>query len=358
MRVKSMKLAAIAAAALCAAGTVSPACAQEANGVGTQFELTFWQSVDGSTDAAMYEAYLAKYPDGTFAPLARAKITSLRKAMQAASAAPVAAPAAVAPVAPVAPVAAPRSAPVPQIVPAAGPTIAPTAEAPRFAEAAPAPAPAAAPQPAPAVFQQASVPVQPAPQAMPQPAPVAAPAPAAAHVAVADAGNQPSTLGALLAALAQTQEAGGGSATPARAPVAAAPAAGYATPAPAPIAQAPVGAGFALPQRPQMVAVPQVALPGSFCSAEARNAFHDATYQPAVEAAKRNNDAAVAYMKQIQASYDSYQLSGDSNSMNALAAEAKSWQPVAADAYAAQAALVRQFEVLMAVPISTCGAPK
>jgi hypothetical protein len=345
-----MKLAAIAAAALCAAGTVGSAGAQEANGVGTQFELTFWQSVDGSTDAAMYEAYLAKYPDGTFAPLARAKISSLRKTMQAASAAPVAAPAAVAPVAPVAPVAAPRSAPVPQIVPAAGPTIAPAAEAPRFAEAAP--APVAAPQPAPAVFQQASVPVQPAPQ------PAPAPAPAAAHVAVADAGNQPSTLGALLAALAQTQEAGGGSATPARAPVAAASVAGYATPAPAPIAQAPVGAGFALPQRPQMVAVPQVALPASFCSAEARNAFHDATYQPAVEAAKRNNDAAVAYMKQIQASYDSYQLSGDSNSMNALAAEAKTWQPVAADAYAVQAALVRQFETLMAVPISTCGAPK
>ncbi|MDF8332496.1 hypothetical protein [Novosphingobium cyanobacteriorum] len=344
-------------AAVCAAGVNVPVVAQEANGVGTQFELTFWQSVDGSTDAAMYEAYLAKYPDGTFAPLARAKISSLRKAMQAASAAPVAAPAAVAPVAPVAPVAAPRSAPVPQILPAAGPTIAPAAEAPRFAEAVPAPAPAAAPapQPAPAVFQQASVPVQPAPQAMPQPAPVAAPA---THVAVADAGNQPSTLGALLAALAQTQEAGGGSAAPARAPVVAAPAAGYVTPAPTPIAQAPVGAGFALPQRPQMVAVPQVALPGSFCSAEARNAFHDATYQPAVEAAKRNNDAAVAYMKQIQASYDSYQLSGDSNSMNALAAEAKSWQPVAADAYAAQAALVRQFEVLMAVPISTCGAPK
>jgi serine/threonine-protein kinase len=40
-------------------------------------ETVFWESVRGSTNRAELEAYLARYPNGTFAPLARARIASL-----------------------------------------------------------------------------------------------------------------------------------------------------------------------------------------------------------------------------------------------------------------------------------------
>lgn len=41
-------------------------------------ELTFWDSVKDSDNPAMYEAYLEKYPEGAFATLARARIEELR----------------------------------------------------------------------------------------------------------------------------------------------------------------------------------------------------------------------------------------------------------------------------------------
>lgn len=40
-------------------------------------ETAFWQSVEGSDDAAAYEAYLAQYPDGVFAPIARLRAAQL-----------------------------------------------------------------------------------------------------------------------------------------------------------------------------------------------------------------------------------------------------------------------------------------
>jgi hypothetical protein len=39
-------------------------------------ELAFWQSVEASGDAAEYQAYLDRYPQGTFAALAQARIMS------------------------------------------------------------------------------------------------------------------------------------------------------------------------------------------------------------------------------------------------------------------------------------------
>lgn len=47
------------------------------NGVGSQFELAFWQSVSSNEDRHQLEAYLAQYPNGTFSGLARAKISRL-----------------------------------------------------------------------------------------------------------------------------------------------------------------------------------------------------------------------------------------------------------------------------------------
>ena len=121
-----------------------------------------------------------------------------------------------------------------------------------------------------------------------------------------------------------------------------------------PIAVGALPAGFALPSKPALEAVPGLALPASFCSAEARNQFHDTGYIPAVEAAKRNNDAAISYLHQLQDVYDRNQLTGDINPMNAVAAEARAWAPVASAAFSAQSALVSAFGALMAVPITPC----
>ncbi|MFM2372885.1 MAG: hypothetical protein RIS85_2607 [Pseudomonadota bacterium] len=231
-------------------GLAPPAGAQSANGVGTPFELTFWQSVAGSDDPALYEAYLQQYPTGTFSALARVKVASLRKT-------------AVKPV---------------------------------------------EPQVAAAVVTPAVLTVVPA-----------------AVTAAPDADA------ALLAELAKSQEVGGGT------------------------AQVAAVQGFALPHRPALNDVADLSLPATFCSAEQRNAFHETRYKPVLEQARANNAAAVAYMKTLQDMYDSQQLSRDPGPMNALAAEARDYQQqVAAMTYSRQSALVRQFDAIMAVPVTAC----
>jgi carboxyl-terminal processing protease len=47
-------------------------------------EALFWESIKASKDPAEYEAYLQQYPQGSFAPLAKAKIAALRQATGAA----------------------------------------------------------------------------------------------------------------------------------------------------------------------------------------------------------------------------------------------------------------------------------
>ena len=56
-------------------------------------EVVFWESVRNSTNRAELEAYLAKYPDGAFAALARARIDALAAAEAKAKAAAAAPPA-------------------------------------------------------------------------------------------------------------------------------------------------------------------------------------------------------------------------------------------------------------------------
>lgn len=277
MHLRKHRTRATQALALACLAISVPAAAQNANGVGTPFELAFWQSVAGSDDPAVYDAYLQQYPTGTFAGLARAKLANLRK---------VAAPAAPAPVA----------APIPQ-------------PAPQSVVAAPAPTFAADTPPAtatPAVVVRTPV-----------------TAPLAASAAESDA--------ALLSELARSQEPGAGTAGVAAAQ------------------------GFALPPRPQLAEVADLALPASFCSAEQRNAFYETRYKPLLELSRANNAAAIAYMEKLQAAYDSYQLARDPTPMNALAAEARDYQQqVAAVTYSRQSAVVRQFDAIMAVPVSAC----
>jgi hypothetical protein len=317
-------------AAPAASQTAAPAAVVAPNGVGSAFELTFWQSVTGSEDAASYEAYLARYPDGTFSGLARARIAAIQRAMA--------------------------------VQPAT----------------APAPAPAPAPQPAPAVLTmpQDAPPLAPTPAvAVLAPEPAPAPAemiPAAAPVAVAEAG--PSPMARLLAQLRGTADPATAPApqVTAPAPVQQVPAAspGLAAPGPAqPVyAHAPAAPTAALTPaatpavsyasaRPFLMPVPEVALPAYFCSNDARNQFHNNAYRPAVEVATRNNEAAVAYLRQLQQTYDRGQLGRDTAVLNAIAAEARAYQSEAARAYTVQASLVRQFDALMAVPLRTCAAP-
>jgi len=283
-------------------------------GVGTPFELAFWQSIDSSNDPSLYESYLTRFPNGTFGEIARAKIIALRGRMaQTPAQNPTASPALTVPVAPAAPPAATVAPAVPQTVPAA--------------------VPAALPAPPPVVAVAAE----------PAPPPVAA--------AATPSGN---TLGQLLAALANSQTTGGAGA-PSAASAVVQPVA-MVSPA-APAAQHPTTAGFVLPPQPALSPVPQVALPPSFCSAEARNAFHDTVYAPSVNTARQNNEAAADYLRRLQALYDQYQLSHDPDTMNAIVGAARTYGQVAQTTFAMQAALVRQFPALMAVPVVPCAQP-
>lgn len=77
---------------------------QQAAMQGDARDLAFWDSIKLSTNPAEYEAYLAQFPKGQFASLARARAQALRQPVAAVAPAPLAAPpkpaAAAAPVVP------------------------------------------------------------------------------------------------------------------------------------------------------------------------------------------------------------------------------------------------------------------
>ena len=106
MRLKSMVFAvAMAVAAPAVAQGIDPA------------DVTFWQSIQSSQNPAEYQAYLATFPSGVFAELAKLRIQELTGQAPAANA-PAAAPQAAAPQA-MAPVtaAAPEAPPAPPPAP-------------------------------------------------------------------------------------------------------------------------------------------------------------------------------------------------------------------------------------------------
>ena len=55
---------------------------------GAAMELAFWKSIENSQSAAGFEAYLEQFPDGTFAPLARARVAALKRTQTAALTSP------------------------------------------------------------------------------------------------------------------------------------------------------------------------------------------------------------------------------------------------------------------------------
>ena len=69
-----------AAEALRSAGASGPAVAAVARpaAASAEQENLFWQSIRNSTNAAEFEAYLARFPNGVFSALARARLAALR----------------------------------------------------------------------------------------------------------------------------------------------------------------------------------------------------------------------------------------------------------------------------------------
>ncbi len=329
MESKSLRAAVYGAACICLAAAF-PAVADDAssgsaragattNGVGSQFELVFWQSVQSSDDPAMFDAYLAQYPEGTFSKLAKLRIAAFARA-----AAPRAEP-----VQP-APLLAPVPAPVPA-APAGNAALAPAPFAATPLAATPlaaTPAALAAPAAAPSAV------------AAPPPAgiaPVVTAPPVATPVAGSQAGvaavNEPASYivgnTAALGLLARTQSvAASGAVRP------------------------------SIPARAQMEQVPVLTLPPQFCSAEERNAFHSGSYLPALATASRNNSKAVAYMASLQQLYDGFRHDQDTISLNAIVADSQAYHPVALAAMEAENRFVGLFGQLMAVPVRTCEAAK
>jgi hypothetical protein len=153
---------------------------------------------------------------------------------------------------------------------------------------------------------------------------------AAVSVEMPDATSQISPLGIMLGQLVRTQETPG--------------------------AQFGLQEAAAMPLRPRLVAVPEVAVPESFCSIEQRSAFSEGIYQPALAIAVHNDQAASAYVRRLRAIYDNYQLTGDSAALSAVAAEARDFWRQATAASSIHDELVNQFEDIMTIPIRSCGA--
>ncbi len=75
-----------------------------------QVELAFWDSIKASSNPADFKAYLERYPQGAFAPIARNRLAATPAAPIAAAPKPAPAPAQVASIAPAPPPAAPAAA--------------------------------------------------------------------------------------------------------------------------------------------------------------------------------------------------------------------------------------------------------
>lgn len=252
-------------------GTSRPA---EGTADAAQFELAFWQSVANSGDRAQLRAYLAQYPGGAFAALARLKIAALDRETGTASRAE--------------PVATHRPAmAADDLLPPAAPGRVMSGSADTSATAGA--EPAAAPQPA---SRQAAG----------------------------------SALARTLRELGQAQGAHAEDAT----------------------------RQVALPPRPVLATLADLTLPGSFCSAQARNDFHERSYTPLVAQADRNNLTAIAHMDMLRARFDAAKARADYTGMNRLALEAQSYEEVAQRAYQARAALDGVFSRIMSTPLAGC----
>lgn len=297
----------------CIAGlmlALAPALASDgaATGVGSQFELVFWQSVSTSEDERQLNAYLERYPAGTFANLARAKLAAL-----------------------------PRREPEVVAANPAGPAAVVAARLPLPAAEPMQPQPLPKPMPAEPVAPVQLAPVKPAQvvaESVGERTPLAsAVAPAApATTATVPPALQPRaelTLAEQLRALGMSQGR-----------------------------REPVASATTMPPHPALAPIPELVLPPGFCSAEERNGFHDNSYRPAVEAASTNNRTAIGHMETLRGLYDQALGRGDHHIANAVAEESRVYAGKAKTAYETRAAFDALFKNLMSVPILDCGVRK
>jgi Spy/CpxP family protein refolding chaperone len=115
-----------------------------------------------------------------------------------------------------------------------------------------------------------------------------------------------------------------------------------------------IPANIQLPPRPALLSAVVPSLPSSFCSAEARNAFHDTVFKPAIDRASNANKAAIAHMAFLRQNYDEARAKGDINTANALARESKSFEAIAQSVYEARSAFDPLFNRILEAPIAHC----
>jgi hypothetical protein len=145
------------------------------------------------------------------------------------------------------------------------------------------------------------------------------------------------------------------------APVPAEPAAPPPAPAPAPPVQ--LAAADPTPprhtphfERPQLADIPRLEPPASFCSAEARNKYHEEVYAPAQAAALANVGLLNAYLDRLNAHYrDQVQLADGGDARETMD-EIKLYGVKAHDAFEEGNRLTAFHATILAVPITPCGA--
>ena len=106
-----------------------------------------------------------------------------------------------------------------------------------------------------------------------------------------------------------------------------------------------------MPNRPGFALVSTPGLPASFCSAQARNQFHDTVFKPALAQADQNNSSAIAYMQVLQQLFDAAGQKNDQAKMGPFSSEAQSFRPVASQVHDNRLSFDKLFTQMMALPM-------
>ncbi len=109
-----------------------------------------------------------------------------------------------------------------------------------------------------------------------------------------------------------------------------------------------------MPDRPSLSRVDTPNLPSSFCSADARNAFYEGVFKPAMEKADKNNTDSIAYMQVLQQLFDAAGQKKDNAKMNSFSSESQSFSAVADQVQSTRLSFNSLFSQLMAVPMGKC----
>ncbi len=109
-----------------------------------------------------------------------------------------------------------------------------------------------------------------------------------------------------------------------------------------------------LPPRPVLQTAPEVNIPPTFCSLQARNKFHDDVYAPARTIAYANNEAAAHYISDLDALRREYQ-SQINGFYVVVVKESQDYKAVADTQFAISEQYRKLFDTLMDRPVGHCG---